>query len=159
MTDLDTIVDSATIQITVAGPAPELATISSSKEALLKDRRRRCELEKQKLLHSSTQMMGSPTGAASFAYADGSGNAATGGDRKRHMSDTCLVSSTLPHSSSRSHPMPETTDKTLRAFLLSERSGRRPAICSRIDKIYHNRQLINYMEYLLREDYIRNFLL
>lgn len=36
---------------------------------------------------------------------------------------------------------------------------RRHAICAKIDKTDYNRQLQDFMEYLLREDYIRNFLL
>ena len=78
-----------------------------------------------------------------------------GSERKRHMSDTALVSSRASCWTAAY----ETNDKQLKMFFLCERSGRRPAICSRIDKFYHNRQLVNYMEYLLREDYIRNFLL
>ena len=54
----------------------------------------------------------------------------------------------------------EINDKILNIYLNTcKYSCRRNAICSRIDKIYHNRQLINFMEYLLREDYIKNFLL
>lgn len=78
-----------------------------------------------------------------------------GSERKRHMSDTALVSSRASCWTAAY----ESNDKQLKMFFLCERSGRRPAICSRIDKFYHNRQLVNYMEYLLREDYIRNFLL
>jgi hypothetical protein len=36
---------------------------------------------------------------------------------------------------------------------------RRNAICSKIDKNEYNKQLLSFMEYLLREDYIKNFLL
>ncbi|CAF0905608.1 unnamed protein product [Brachionus calyciflorus] len=54
----------------------------------------------------------------------------------------------------------EITDRILHKFLESNRlSCRRYAVCSRIDKLYHKKQLINYMEYLLREDYIQNFLM
>lgn len=73
-------------------------------------------------------------------------------ERKRHLSDTVLFSRPLNFEY-------DVVDKTMRMFLACERSGRRMAICSKIDKIAYNRQLINYMEYLLREDYIRNFLL
>ena len=54
----------------------------------------------------------------------------------------------------------ELNDVILNYYLESPKiSDRRGAICSRIDKFYNNRQLLNYMEYLLREDYIKNFLL
>lgn len=76
----------------------------------------------------------------------------------RHLSDTALfrVNQDLTNLEEK---YPHHNDKTLTSFLASQRCGRRYAICSKIDKIYNNRQLINYMEYLLREDYIRNFLL
>jgi hypothetical protein len=74
-------------------------------------------------------------------------------NKKRHLSDTAIFSgSKYPREN-------EPFDKNLRLFMMSDRSGRRSAICSRIDKIYYNRQLVNFMEYLLREDYIKNFLL
>jgi len=54
----------------------------------------------------------------------------------------------------------ELNDKTLTFYLSSDKGcSRRNAICSRIDKFYFNRQLVNYMEHLLREDYIKNFLI
>jgi hypothetical protein len=54
----------------------------------------------------------------------------------------------------------ELNDKTLDLYLSTDKyCSRRNAICSRIDKFYFNRQLISYMEHLLREDYIKNFLI
>lgn len=74
-------------------------------------------------------------------------------NKKRHLSDTAIFSG--PKYPRENEPF----DKNLRLFMMSDRCGRRSAICSRIDKIYYNRQLVNFMEYLLREDYIKNFLL
>ena len=54
----------------------------------------------------------------------------------------------------------EPQDNTLITFLNNRNiSSRRCAICSRLDKLNCKKQLSNYMEYLLREDYIKNFLL
>jgi hypothetical protein len=54
----------------------------------------------------------------------------------------------------------ELNDIVLNLFINSEKCAhRRNAVCTKIDKLYYDRQLVNYMEYLLREDYIKNFLL
>ncbi|RNA43211.1 hypothetical protein BpHYR1_018667 [Brachionus plicatilis] len=54
----------------------------------------------------------------------------------------------------------EINDNVLHRFLENKRAhARRFAICARIDKLDHNKELINFMEYLLREDYIQNFLM
>ena len=54
----------------------------------------------------------------------------------------------------------ELNDIVLNLFINSDKCAhRRNAVCTKIDKLYYDRQLVNYMEYLLREDYIKNFLL
>jgi hypothetical protein len=54
----------------------------------------------------------------------------------------------------------EADDRALKNFLSKKQySQRRNAICTKIDKLYHNKHLVNYMEHILREDYIRNFLI
>ena len=54
----------------------------------------------------------------------------------------------------------ETNDNLLIAFLANKPvSSRRCAICSRLDKLNCKKQLSTYMEHLVRDDYIRNFLL
>jgi len=54
----------------------------------------------------------------------------------------------------------ELNDERLNSFLKSKiTSSRRNAISSRIDKLYHGAELVTYMENLLREEYIQNFLL
>ena len=54
----------------------------------------------------------------------------------------------------------EINDVDLINFLAHRSSKvRRNATCERIDKFDNNKQLLNFMEYLLREDYIKNFLL
>jgi hypothetical protein len=81
--------------------------------------------------------------------------------RRRHLSDTNLqiAGGKDPRGASR-NPFNEQDEKMLREFLSRKRvCSRRNAICSRIDKLEQNKQLLNYMEFLLREDYIKNFLL
>ena len=54
----------------------------------------------------------------------------------------------------------EINDTDLNNYLETNASKtRRNAICEKIDKLENNKQLLNFMEYLLREDYIKNFLL
>ena len=54
----------------------------------------------------------------------------------------------------------EINDLELNNYLEKSASKiRRNAICEKIDKLENNKQLLNFMEYLLREDYIKNFLL
>jgi hypothetical protein len=54
----------------------------------------------------------------------------------------------------------EINDMDLNNYLENSASKiRRNAICEKIDKLENNKQLLNFMEYLLREDYIKNFLL
>lgn len=51
-------------------------------------------------------------------------------------------------------------DSVFDLFLATRTSTqRRNAICPKIDKLNSNRQLLDYMEFLLREDYIQSFLL
>jgi hypothetical protein len=53
----------------------------------------------------------------------------------------------------------EMNEKMLDSFFKTSACKRRDAICSKIDKDRDNRQLLNFMEFLLREDYLRNFLM
>jgi hypothetical protein len=51
-------------------------------------------------------------------------------------------------------------DSVFELFLAARSCAqRRNAICAKIDKLYSNRQLLDYMEFLLREDYIQSFLI
>jgi hypothetical protein len=83
--------------------------------------------------------------------------------KRRHLSDTNLrigESEAETNNKGARSVGNEHDEKILQVFLSKKRySARRNAICSRIDKLYHNKQLVNYMEFLLREDYIKNFLL
>lgn len=83
-----------------------------------------------------------------------------GSKRKKNSSSSCL--SIFERIDLRDYvdKKSEINDNVLHRFLESERShSRRSAICARIDKLYRNKELINFMEYLLREDYIQNFLM
>ena len=54
----------------------------------------------------------------------------------------------------------EHDENILQSFLAKRHCAeRRNAICPKIDKLYYNKHLTSYMESLLREDYIKNFLL
>jgi hypothetical protein len=109
--------------------------------------------EKLSVPSRGSRMKSSIRAIAAKAHANNSVSRAM----RRHLSDTAISGVDLRTYEEKKN---ELNDKVLNAFLNSKRcSHRRNAICSRIDKYYLNRQLISFMEYLLREDYIKNFLL